>query len=90
MFPVTATAGNTAAKNEALLSFAKSQLQIVLPEEEFIVADLFIGIEWKRLPKRERHLLGRNFYEYAKSDEGTRLIALNGVNSQRQQLYKKY
>jgi len=77
------------APNEALMEFAKAQLSIVLPEENFILADLFIGIEWKRLPKRERHLLGRNFFEFAKSDAGKKLIEINGVNAQRQQLYKR-
>ena len=80
---------NLIARSEALLKFAKDQLKIVLPEEDFIVADLFVGVEWKRLPKHERHLLGKNFYEFAKSNSGKKLIELNGVNSQRQQLYKR-
>jgi len=79
--------GNSAL-SEQLLNYAKAQLEIVLPGEEFLLSDLFIGVEWKRFSKHERQLLGKNFYEYAKSEEGKKLMELHRMNPMRQQIYK--
>ena len=72
-----------------LLDLSKNELPKLLRGEVFTLSDLFIGYLWKRIPARDRKLLGRNFLDFALSEEGTKTIAVMDKTAQNQQLYAK-
>ena len=72
-----------------LLEFAKSQLRKLYSGEVFLLSGLFYGYEWNRLPKQDRILLGRNFLEYAKGEEGKKLVEILGKSIRHQQQYSR-
>ena len=72
----------------ALLSNAQSEVKNLLTGEEFIVRDLFLGYEWKRIDKGNRTRLGSLFFAFAQS-EGLAELAILGKTPQNQQIYRK-
>ncbi|MBS3975944.1 MAG: single-stranded DNA-binding protein [Syntrophomonadaceae bacterium] len=54
------------AVNE-LLDKAKSELSDLLPEEVFLVRDLFKGYEWNKISRSDRLPLGTLFLNYIKT-----------------------
>lgn len=52
-----------------LLDKAKAELSHLLPEEVFLVRDLFKGYEWNRISRSDRLLLGTLFLNYIKTDD---------------------
>ncbi|KGX89175.1 DUF1413 domain-containing protein [Pontibacillus litoralis] len=71
-----------------LFNIATTTLQDVDQGEEFIVKDLFRGVEWKRIAKGNRTKLGSMFFAFA-NGEGNELIQPLGKTPQNQQIYKK-
>lgn len=51
-----------------LLESAKAQIPSLVSGEVFVLADLFYGYQWNRIPVEDRKLLGRFFAEYATSN----------------------
>ena len=73
-----------------LLQKALNEIQHLNSGEEFLVRDLFIGYEWKRLDLNDRRNLGRYFYEPSQNSalQNGIIIALD-KNKANQQMYKK-
>ena len=61
---------------------------IVKSGENFLVKDLFRGVEWNRIPKGNRTKLGAMFLSYVSGEGENAYIAL-GKTPQNQQIYKK-
>ena len=71
-----------------LISYTQTEIQQLLPGEEFMVRDLFLGYEWNRIDKGNRTRLGSAFFAYAQGG-GTSLIKTLGKTPQNQQKYCK-
>lgn len=52
-----------------LLEIAKAELSHLLPEEVFLLRDLFKGYEWNRITRSDRLLLGTLFLNYIKTND---------------------
>ena len=61
---------------------------LVQSQEEFIVRDLFRGVEWNRIPKGYRTKLGGMFFDYA-NNQGKNIIDTLGKTPQNQHRYRK-
>ena len=61
---------------------------IVQSGENFMVKDLFRGVEWNRIPKGFRTKLGGMFFAYV-SGEAKKSFEPVGKTPQNQQIYKK-
>jgi len=72
---------------QELFDHACSSVNEVLPDEKFLVKDLFKGIEWNRIPKGFRTKLGSMFLNYIKGEASTRFEILNKT-PQNQQIYR--
>lgn len=57
-------------------------------DEEFLVKDLFKGYEWKRIPIKDRLLLGTLFLNFVNKKNGSSIKAIEKTSSN-QQKYKK-
>jgi len=57
-----------------LLELAKAELPNLHEGESFLLSDLFYGYIWKRIPAKDRKLLGRFFLDFADSKEGKKVI----------------
>jgi len=69
---------------------AIEQVKYLLIGEQFMVSDLYIGYQWKRLSNYERAQVGQRFYhEYAISVEGKSKIEILGKTARNQQIYKR-
>lgn len=66
----------------------RSAAEIVQSGENFIVKDLFRGVEWNRIPKGMRTKLGVMFLAYV-IGEAKNEYALVGKTPQNQQIYTK-
>lgn len=73
---------------QELFDAAVLSLKDVLPDEEFIVKDLFRGFEWNRIPRGDRTKLGSMFLAFA-GKEGADLLEALGKTPQNQQIYRK-
>ena len=73
-----------------LVEEAIGQVKYLLINEQFMVSDLFIGYQWKRLSNYERAQVGHRFYhEYAISAEGKTKIEILDKTARNQQRYKR-
>lgn len=71
-----------------LIAYAQTEMQNLLAGEEFMVKDLFLGYEWKRIDKGNRTRLGAAFLVFAQS-AGAAQIEILGKTPQNQQLYRR-
>ncbi|MDD3571194.1 MAG: DUF1413 domain-containing protein [Lachnospiraceae bacterium] len=71
-----------------LLKKALSQTVNLVEGEEFMVKDLFLGFEWKRIPKKERLSLGTEFFSYINSSQNEYPIVEAGKTSSHKQKYR--
>ena len=73
-----------------LVENAIEQIKYLLIDEKFMVSDLFIGYQWKRLTNYERAQIGHRFYhEYADTAKGKSKIDILDKTARNQQLYKR-
>jgi hypothetical protein len=77
---------NTTLKE--LFEIAKNTINEVEQGEEFIVKELFRGIEWNRIAKGNRTKLGAMFFSFSEN-EGNGIIVGIGKTPQNQQKYRK-
>ncbi|MDR3344950.1 MAG: single-stranded DNA-binding protein [Oscillospiraceae bacterium] len=70
-----------------ILEMAKSELANLHEGETFLLSDLFYGYIWKRIPDKDRKLVGRYFLDFADSEEGKKAIEALNKTSQNQQIY---
>jgi hypothetical protein len=70
-----------------LLEIAKNETGNLLPEEVFLLKDLFKGYEWNRISRSDRLLLGTLFLNYIRTTK----IGIDAIEktSSGQQMYKK-
>lgn len=73
---------------QELFDLSLVSLKDVNSNEEFLVKDLFRGIEWNRIPKGLRTKLGSMFLAYAEKEASDVLVVL-GKTPQNQQIYRK-
>ena len=74
--------------NELFEAACLSADTIVQSGENFMVKDLFRGVEWGRIPKGFRTKLGGMFFSYV-SGEAKNSFEPVGKTPQNQQIYKK-
>ena len=74
--------------NELFEAACISADTIVQSGENFMVKDLFRGVEWNRIPKGFRTKLGGMFFAYV-SGEAKKSFEPVGKTPQNQQIYKK-
>ena len=74
--------------NELFEAACLSADPIVQPGENFMVKDLFRGVEWSRIPKGYRTKLGGMFFAYV-NGEAKKTFEPVGKTPQNQQIYKK-
>lgn len=74
--------------NELFEAACLSADTIVQSGENFMVKDLFRGVEWNRIPKGFRTKLGGMFFAYV-SGEAKKSFEPVGKTPQNQQIYKK-
>ena len=74
--------------NELFEAACLSADTIVQTEEEFIVKDLFRGVEWNRIPKGLRTKLGSMFLSYV-NNKAKGSFEPVGKTPQNQQIYKR-
>lgn len=72
-----------------LLDFAIAKLKDVPSDDEFIVRDLFCGVDWKRIPLSTRSALGTMFRNYVLNPENGISVKMLDKTTQKQQQYKK-
>lgn len=70
------------------LKQAINEVRNLIPGEEFIVKDLFIGYLWNRIPRNERLTLGSLFLDWVTNNQNSHVIKL-AKNSSHQQMYRK-
>jgi len=70
-----------------LLVRAEKETEFLTDGEIFLVKDLFKGYEWKRIPVKDRLLLGTLFL-YFINKENSNIVAIEKTSS-KQQKYKK-
>lgn len=66
-----------------LLIYAESEVNCLQSGEIFLVKDLFKGYEWKRIPKKDRILLGSLFLNSMKNKSECKIIGKTSSNQQR-------
>ena len=71
-----------------LIAYAQDESQKLLAGEEFMVKDLFLGYEWKRIKIGNRTRLGAAFFLFAQST-GAAQFDILGKTPQNQQLYRR-
>jgi len=71
-----------------LFAYASSEINNLNSGEEFRVKDLFVGYQWKRIPKGNRTKLGGMFFSFAQN-RGITQIDILGKTPQNQQCYRK-
>ncbi len=81
--PITRTTSLT-----DLITYSQAEINNLLPGEEFMVKDLFLGYEWNRIDKGNRTRLGSSFFAFAQG-AGAALIVPLGKTPQNQQRYQK-
>jgi len=69
-----------------LLEYAKKETEHIQVGEGFTLKDLFKGYEWNRIPKRDRHKLGRYFFDYSMESDD---LVFSTDNPDRAQGYTK-
>ena len=74
--------------NELFEVACSSADTIVQSGENFMVKDLFRGVEWNRIPKGLRTKLGAMFFAYVSRD-ATDIFEPLGKTPQNQQIYTK-
>lgn len=72
---------------DQLLIYAQKQIANLRSGEIFLVKDLFHGYEWKRIPVKDRLLLGTLFFNATTRMNGA-VVPLDKANT-KQQKYKK-
>lgn len=73
---------------DTLLEVAKTVVNELDPSDgEFLVKDLFKGVDWNRIPKGNRTKLGMYFLNYV-SNAGADTIEKLGKTPQNQQKYR--
>jgi len=70
-----------------LLDLAKAELPKLYEGESFMLSDLFYGYIWKRIPAKDRKLLGRFFLDFADSAKGKKLVEILSKTPKNQQMY---
>jgi hypothetical protein len=71
-----------------LISYAQTETQSLLVNEEFMVKDLFLGYEWNRIDKGNRTRLGSAYFAFAQGAGSTLVLPL-GKTPQNQQRYRR-
>ncbi len=71
-----------------LLQDAILEISKLNHDEEFLVKDLFYGYKWKRIPIKDRILLGTLFLNYVNKNAGLGISPIEKTTSN-QQKYKK-
>ena len=71
-----------------LLEKAISETEKLCIDEIFLLKELFLGYEWKRLDRSSRLLLGTLFLHWAKSNNNVSIIPIEKTSSGQQQ-YRK-
>jgi len=72
-----------------LLEIAKAEVPKLHSGEIIILADLFKGYEWKRIPPTQRKLLGRYFLDYCDTKEGKEYMEVLDKTKTHQQMYAR-
>ncbi|MDR3344738.1 MAG: single-stranded DNA-binding protein [Oscillospiraceae bacterium] len=70
-----------------LLEAAVAELPNLMHGEIFLVSELFYGYQWKRIPTKDRNLLGRYFLDFAQSEKGMRQIEVIELSGQKKLRY---
>lgn len=70
------------------LKIALDELENLENGEEFVVRDLWKGYEWNRIPKPDRLLIGRFFYDTVTQQKPC-LVEVLDKTPAKQQKYKK-
>ena len=72
---------------QSLLNQAIRETENINKGEEFLLKELFLGYEWKRIPHKYRLLLGTLFLDYIREKHPT--VEATRKTSSHQQIYKK-
>lgn len=70
-----------------LLNLALGKVVNVRVGEEFTLKDLFTGLDWKRIEKRQRLALGSEFFKFVNSSENLLPIRATGKTKSHKQKY---
>ena len=70
------------------LQFALEELKNLETGEIFVVRDLWKGYEWNRIPRPDRLLIGRLFYDTV-IQQSPNLVKVLGKTPAKQQKYEK-
>ncbi len=71
-----------------LIEYSKKEIEKLNADEEFLVKDLFLGYEWKRIGIENRTHLGASFFNFAQGN-GASQVAILDKTPQNQQRYRK-